>query len=144
MTKLDDYPTDLYGDPIKGKIINTLLKLKALGKSESTLKFVSSRLRYLAKNVDLDNPEAVNLFICGKKCSESYKETLVKAYVYYAKYNSIPYVKPRFRYERKLPRVPTKEAIMRVISASKKYAVIFKLLMETGIMSYGALSCTIV
>ena len=51
LTKLDDYPTDLYGDPIRGKIINTLLKLKALGKSESTLKFVSSRLRYLAKNV---------------------------------------------------------------------------------------------
>jgi integrase len=114
-----------------------LINLKALGKSDNTLRFISDRLRYLSKHVDLNNPEMVNLFIANKQCSESYKESLIKSYVYYAKYKNIPYVKPKFKYERKIPKIPTKEAIMKVISSSsKKYATIFKILMETGIMPY--------
>ncbi|MHA1722251.1 MAG: hypothetical protein ACTSXW_04145, partial [Candidatus Baldrarchaeia archaeon] len=77
--------------PYEAKILRTLVKLKALGKSESTLRFVSDRLKYLARHVDLDNPDRVNLFIASKQCSESYKETLVKAYVYYARFNDIEY-----------------------------------------------------
>ena len=38
--------------------------------------------------------------------------------------------------------VPTKEAIMTVISASsKKYATIFKVLMETGVMPFELVKC---
>ena len=44
--------------PCEAKILKTLIKLKALGKSESTLRFVSDRLKYLARHVDLDNPES--------------------------------------------------------------------------------------
>jgi integrase len=114
-----------------------LLKLKASGKSELTLKFVSDRLKYLAKNVNLEDPEAVNLWIVNKKCAESYKETLIKAYKYYVQFYGIPYSKPKFKYERKLPKIPTKEDIMKIISASpRKYATIFKILMETGIMPF--------
>ena len=135
--KLDVKKSFTVQRPYEAKILKTLVKLKALGKSEGTLRFVSDRLKYLARHVDLDNPERVNLFIASKECSESYKETLVKAYVYYARFNGIEYVKPKFRYERALPKVPTKENIMKVISASSfKYATIFRILMETGIMPY--------
>ena len=63
--------------PFDGKIINVLLKLKSLGKSEKTLAFVSARLKYLAKNVDL-NLGMVNLYTANKMCAELYKDSLVK------------------------------------------------------------------
>jgi hypothetical protein len=49
------------------KILNVLIKLKGYGRTDSTLKFVSDRLKYLAKSVDLDNPESVGLFMARKK-----------------------------------------------------------------------------
>jgi integrase len=84
----------------------------------------------------LDNPESVKEYIANKKCSNSFKIQMVKAYNYYAALNSINWIKPKYRYERKLPKIPSKENIMKVISASRKYAVIFKVLMETGVMPY--------
>ncbi len=120
-----------------GRIINLLLNLKSRGRADLTVKFVSDRLKYLAQYVNLDDPEEVNLLIARKQCLDSHKDGLVKAYNYYAQFYGISYVKPRFRCERKLPRIPTNEALMSVISASsKKYALIFKILMETGVMPY--------
>ncbi|MEM3772005.1 MAG: tyrosine-type recombinase/integrase [Candidatus Micrarchaeia archaeon] len=112
------------------------MKLKSYGLSEGTLKFVSDRLRYIARHCNLDDSREVLSFITSRQCSLSYKESLVKAYSYYARCYNIQYVKPRFRYERKLPKIPTRENIMKIISASKKYGVIFKVLMETGIMPH--------
>jgi integrase len=120
-----------------GKIVSLLLNLKSIGKADLTVGFVSDRLKYLAKYVSLDNPEEVNLFIARKQCLDSHKDGLVKAYNHYAQFYSIKYAKPRFRCEKKLPRIPTREIIMAVISASsKKYATIFRLLMETGVMPF--------
>jgi integrase len=77
------------------------------------------------------------MLIARKQCLNSHKEGYVKAYKHYADFYKIDYVKPRFKCERKLPRIPTKEAIMNVISASsKRYSIIFRLLMETGIMPF--------
>jgi hypothetical protein len=101
------------------------------------VKSVSDRLKYLAKYVNLDDPEAVILFIARKTVLDSHKDGLVKAYNHYAQFYGINYVKPKFRCERKLPRIPTREAIMNVVSASsKKYATIFRILMETGVMPF--------
>jgi len=69
------------------------------------------------------------------KGANSYKDVFVKTYSYYSKIHSITWNRPAFKSERKLPRIPTKEAIMNVVSASsRKYAAIFKILMETGAM----------
>jgi hypothetical protein len=38
--------------------MQTLAKIKALGKSENTLKIVAYRLKVLKKNCDLNNPES--------------------------------------------------------------------------------------
>jgi hypothetical protein len=81
---------------------------------------VSDRLKYIAKYVRLDDPEAINLFIARKQCLESYKDGLVKAYNHCAQFYGIRYVKPKFRFEKKLPRIPTRESIMAAISASSK------------------------
>jgi integrase len=92
----------------------------------------------------LDDVNAVNLFIARKSCLGSHKDGLVKAYNHYAQFYRLDYVKPKFRCEKKLPRVPTKEAIMTVISASsRKYATIFKVLMETGVMPFELANVTL-
>lgn len=43
-------------------VINTLLKLKGSGLSQSTLEGTSYKLGYLGKHCDLRNPEEVKLF----------------------------------------------------------------------------------
>jgi len=122
---------------VQEKILNTLFKLKGSGLAESTLKRVSYELSRLAKHCNLDDSEDVNSFIANMKGANSYKEVFVKSYNYYAKLNNLAWNRPRFRSERKLPRIPAKEAILSVVSASsRKYAAIFKLLMETGVMPF--------
>jgi len=125
------------GPLVKGNILKTLIKLKNSGKAESTIFSVSYRLSYLARYVSLEDPEEVKEFIARKKCSNSYKNGLVKAYNYYVKINGLVWDKPKYKWERKIPRIPTTEAIGKVIArASKRYAVIFKILSETGAMPF--------
>jgi len=136
LSKLDDDPIRLVKDTREVKIINVLLKLKSNGLSESTLRTIGYILKELSHHCNLDNPESVKEYIANKKCSNSFKIQMVKTYNYYAVLNGIQWIKPKYRYERKLPKIPTRESIMKIVSASKKYAVIFKVLMETGIMPY--------
>jgi len=122
---------------LKGNIINTLIKLKSSGISESTLKYVAYRLSVLDRNCDLDNTQEVSNFIANMKASNSYKDTFVKSYNYYVVLNGLSWNKPTYKYERKIPKIPTTEAINKMISrASRKYATIFKILMETEVMPY--------
>lgn len=66
--------------------------------------------------------------------ANSYKHAMTKAYDYFAILNQIEWKRPKYRFERNMPTIPTKENIMKVISRAKKYAPIFKTLMETGLM----------
>ncbi len=125
-----DQPTNL-------KVFQLLLKLKSQGLSENTLKIVAYRLKVLWRNCNLDDPESVNNFIANMKASNSYKKTFVQSYAYYVKFHNLKWNRPNYKWERKIPKIPTKERIMSIISASpKKYATIFKVLMETGVMPY--------
>jgi len=122
---------------VEGRIINTLIRLKNNGKAESTLKHVSYRLTYLARHCDLNNAEEVCRFIAEIHVSNAYRDTFVKSYSYYAKLNGLVWEKPSYKSERKIPKIPSTEALMKVISATpKKYATIFRILMETGLMPY--------
>jgi integrase len=119
----------------ESKIVNTLIKLKGSGLAESTLRRVSYELSRMAKHCDLDNTDAVKNYIANMKGANSYKDVFVKTYSYYVKLNNLVWDKPKFKSERKLPRIPTKEELLSVVSASsRKYAVIFKILMETGVI----------
>ena len=118
-------------------MIKTLIKLKNSGKAGSTTLSVSHRLSYLAKYANLEDPEEVKAFIASKKCSNSYKNGFVKAYNYYVQMNGLVWDKPKYKWERKIPRIPTIEAIDKIIArASKRYSVVFKLLAETGAMPF--------
>ncbi|MCJ7422692.1 hypothetical protein MUP01_00265 [Candidatus Bathyarchaeota archaeon] len=117
--------------------MTTLFRLKGSGLAESTLKHVSWHLSFLARYCDLDNPTEVAGFLANMKGANSYKDTFVKSYSAYVQLNGLCWKKPTYRWERKIPKIPTTEALNKIISrASKKYAVIFRLLMETGVMPH--------
>jgi integrase len=98
---------------------------------------VSYKLKFLAKQVNLNDSEAVNTFIASMNTANSYKNTVAKAYAYYVKYNGLMWSKPKFRYERKAIRIPTEETINTIIEgSSKKYSAIFTILKECGMMPY--------
>ncbi len=117
-------------------IINTLLSLKANGRTENTLKKTSYRLARLAKTTDLSNPEQVKTAIASMTTSNGDKDNYIKAYANLAKANQIQWKQPFYKVTRKIPMIPTHENLMKIISTCKKYAPIFKTLMETGLMPY--------
>ena len=124
-------------EDIKGKIIITLIKLHNQGLDKKTLRNIDFQLRHLGNNADLNNPELVREYIARKNCANSQKMNLVKAYNYYALVNGIEWIKPKYRYERKLPKIPTTEQVNKIIaSASPRYATILKILAETGVMPF--------
>jgi integrase len=119
------------------KILQTLIKLQSLGREKATLKHVSYRLTVLTKHCSLDDPEQVNTFIATQPWSNSYKDTFVKSYSHYVKCHRLQWVKPKYKTERRIPKIPSTESINMVISrSSKKFAVVFKILMETGAMPF--------
>ena len=105
-------PTTRPTGPASAKIFKTLWDLKKSGCSEDTLKAKGYRLRYLAKHVNLDEPEAVKGYIANQaRWSNSYKQGVAYAYNSYVKANGLEWTLPHFRIEDKLPRIPTEERI---------------------------------
>ncbi|MGB9134569.1 MAG: tyrosine-type recombinase/integrase [Candidatus Bathyarchaeia archaeon] len=112
------------------------MKLKASGLTEGTLRNISYSLAKQDKLCNLTDPEQAKLTIANMNVANSYKQNLIKAYSYFAELNQITWKRPRYKHERQIPKIPTRENIMKVISHAKKYAPIFKTLMETGLMPY--------
>jgi integrase len=120
---------------VKGKIVNTLLKLKNSGLQEKTVKIVGFYLKHLAVNSDLSKPESVKEFIANKKVNNGFKGNLVKAYNYYTLVNNMVWDRPKYRWEQNKPRIPTEETLNKIIlSCGWKYTVVFTILKETGAM----------
>jgi len=112
-----------------------LSKLKAAGLADSSVETVSNRLKHLAENCSLDDPEDVKRFIASKPVAGSYKHELAKAYNYYIVCQGLQWTRPKYRFERKIPKIPTGEQLKRILKrAGRKYQVIFRLLAETGAM----------
>jgi len=108
--------------------------LKKEGCSEDTLKAKGHRLRFLAKHVNLDDPEAVKGYIANQsRWSNAYKQGVAYAYNSYVKANGLEWTLPRVRIEDKLPRIPTEERINQVIVGARgKYVLVFSVLRDTG------------
>jgi site-specific recombinase XerD len=130
--------------PISNKteeaIINTLIAMKNNAKAEITIKQVSYKLKQISEHADLTKPEEVKQYIAnskkqnGEPTAEPTKNKLIFAYDNFAEINKIQWEKPYYNYEPKIPLIPTKENVNKIISASsKKYATIFTILTETGL-----------
>ena len=117
-----------------GRIINTLLELKKAGLAENTLRSISYSLKQLSRHADLNNPESVKQYVADMNVSNATKIKLCFAYDKYCKVNQITWTKPRYKWERKIPLIPTTANVDKIISASTpKFATIFTILKETGL-----------
>jgi integrase len=122
-------------------IINTLLCLKNDAKFQNTLNSVNKVLTRMSKFADLSNPDAVKTYIANAKTQDGKRdlsnETKSKyAYCYdcLVKAHGYTWKKPVYKWEPKAPLIPTKENVIKIISAStKRYATIFTILAETGL-----------
>lgn len=109
--------------------------MKKQGYADSTLKAYDSRLRQLAKHVDLDYPEAIKSFVATRDTwSNAFKESVCKSYDQYVRLKGLSWNRPFYQYSKKLPYVATTEQINKIISnCRKKYALILSILRDTGL-----------
>jgi len=89
----------------------------------------------LNKSVNLENPESVTRYLANKKEWEnSFKETVVSAYLHYVEYFGLEWKKPKYRRSERLPYVPSSEQVNKLIAhSSRKYAMIYSILRDTGL-----------
>ncbi|MDH5482823.1 MAG: tyrosine-type recombinase/integrase [Candidatus Bathyarchaeota archaeon] len=133
--KLDDDPAQ--SSKYEDLIINTLIKAQNSGKAKNTLISISHSLRQISKHADLMNPEEVKTYLAHLNVSNATKTKLCFGYNWFCKTNSIQWEKPKYKWERKIPLIPTTENIDKIISASsRKYATIFTILKETGLEAH--------
>ena len=115
-------------------VINTLLKAKSSGLAENTLRSISYSLNQIGKNADLNNPEEVKAYVANMNVSNSTKQKHINNYNYYCITKKIEWNRPSYKWERKIPLIPTTENINKIISASsRKFATIFTILKEIGL-----------
>jgi hypothetical protein len=118
----------------EGLIINTLLQMKNSGLAENTLKTVSQKLNQLGKHADLMNSQDILTYIANSNVTNATKQKLANSYNYFCITNKINWKKPTYKWERKVPLIPTTENIYKIIGeTSKKFATIFTILEETGL-----------
>jgi len=121
-------------------IINTLIALRNNGLNEQTIKGISYKLRQIAQNCNLNNPEEVKGYIATAKNQKTKKpledatrNKFIFAYDKYCQVNGTQWKKPFYKTEPKTPLIPTPQNIDLIIgNASKKYAPIFTILAEIG------------
>jgi len=106
--------------PLPPTILNILIQLENEGKADDTIKNTSKCLKRLAKSTDLNNPEEVKRFIANLDVTPSYKKNLSIAYNKYCQYNQIEWEMPHYQPQPKLIKIPTREKLEMIISASGK------------------------
>jgi len=121
-------------------IVNTLIALRGNAISEGVLVAIAQKLRQIARNANIRDPEAVKQYIAtaksqttNKPLSKGTKNKLLYVYDKYCKVQKIQWQKPWYRDERKIPLIPSSENVNAIINnATERYAVVFKILAETG------------
>jgi integrase len=111
-----------------------LISLHQRGYAESTLEGISKKLRQIAKNADIMNPEKVLEFISTRQ-SPTTKNLFVQAYDHFARYYNIKWQKPKYRKSEAPIKVPLEENLNYVIETAKslKRNVAYDILKGTGI-----------
>jgi integrase len=125
-------------DPTNNKqetsILNILIEQKKNNKSIYTIQNTNKKLTQLAKYSDLNNPEAIKLYIAELKVRNGTKMALCEAYNNYCKHYKIEWEKPIYRPEAQDIKLPTKEKILMLIAdAGKTLTLKLQISMATGL-----------
>ncbi|MEM2108206.1 MAG: tyrosine-type recombinase/integrase, partial [Candidatus Bathyarchaeia archaeon] len=131
-------------EAIKGKILQFALYLKLQGCSEHTIKGWSQKLRRLADNANLEDPESVKKFLAYIDIAESSKHAFCTAYTAFLKWQGKSWTPPKYKGTQKIPEfIPTEQEIDALIAGcGKKTAAILQVLKETGMRIGECLSLT--
>jgi integrase len=124
-----------YTKPLySSNIAEFLWTLKKEGLKESTIKGNYAKvLKNLEKNCSLRNSDSVLGYLASKEVSEGRKELIADVYARYCKWANIPFTKPRYKREDRLPYVPLEIDIEALISAlPRKLSIFTRTLKETG------------
>jgi integrase len=108
--------------------------LHARGYAESTLEGMGKKLRQLARNADLDQPEKVLAYISSLG-SPNTKNLLATIYQHYCSFYGLHYEKPMYSLVDSITHVPLEENLDYIIKTAKslKRKVAFGILKDTGI-----------
>jgi len=118
---------------VKERVFKTLWSMKNDGYCETTIYATSRRLRMIARDTDIDNPDKVKEYIAQKAASSGYKENLADIYDRYVHYNGLTWQRPYYIRESQTPYVPTEEEISILINSSTRtYALVLSILRDTG------------
>jgi integrase/recombinase XerD len=109
-------------------------QLKRDGYSLDTIKQCSYYLNlFEKKGVNILHPEQVKAFIAEQKWQTHSKATAATIYGIFAKYMHLQWTPPRYRYDQKIPFIPTEKEIDDLIAGTgKKTSMLLRLLKETG------------
>ena len=116
------------------KTLEVVLELRKRGLAEYTVDAYGRRLRMLAKNTEIDNPQIVRDFIMRQTTSPANKEAMTNAYDHYVKHFGMTWDKPFFNRGERIPVIPNREQVNTIIQAfTRKYVIIFSILRDTGL-----------
>jgi len=120
-------------EPRPSRVFSTVWELKKNGRAETTLAGLAKRLRMIAKDTDINDPERVKEYIAAKQTSNTYKEGLVQAYDHYVRINGLQWQKPVYAREENAIKVPTTENVEKLIAyPGPKYSTIISVFRDTG------------
>jgi integrase len=116
------------------KVVNYLLWLKKQGYAETTIFNRVKIIKFLAKNTNLEDPEAIKEFIANRQSwSLGRKEIIVECYTNFLQCIGGTWNPPKYRAIEKLPFIPTEGEIDYLIaSCGFKTGTFVWLLKETG------------
>lgn len=116
------------------RVVNYLLWLKKQGYAETTIFNRVKIIKFLAKNTNLDDPEAIKEFIANRQSwSLGRKEIIVECYSNFLQCVGGTWNPPKYRAIEKLPFIPTEGEIDYLIaSCGFKTGTFVWLLKETG------------
>jgi integrase len=116
------------------RILNLLIKLQNLGKSDGTIKATDTRLKIISKHADLDNPDTVTKFITHMKTGNNYKIALIRTYIQYCKHYNLTWNPPKYTSDTKAIKIPPQPKLDQLIANSgKTLATKLRISKETGL-----------
>jgi integrase len=115
-------------------IMSFLWELRKKGYKETTIvQNYAKILKQLSNNCNLNNPESVLIFLVSHEICEGRKELIVNCYANYCRWKNLPFSKPRYQRQDKLPYVPLQKDIEALLSAlPKKTGIFTRAIYETG------------
>ena len=118
---------------VNGKILEFLWYLKKQGCTETTIKDYGSKLKYLAKQTNLLEPEAVKEFLAKASMNETSKHNYVACLCGFYAFTSISWSPPIYKKVCKIPFIPTEQELeLLIANSSKSLSALLQLLKETG------------